>query len=228
MTRELKFRIAGAAILCACLWAALSAAQPDTDAATTVSGLTRVLGRPTDRRAIILNVLAPNDLETYVEYGVQPAAYTAKTGVAKSMAKTPVEIAIEPLKPNTRYYYRLRFREPGKGDYTAAAEYTFETQRPPGSSFIFDVQADSHPERVNRMFVAELYTRTMANVRKDRPDFYITLGDDFSIDQMRGQPLRPSPWPRSPSISGPISEWRAVPRRSFWSMAIMNKPPSIS
>lgn len=193
ITTQARWRIAGAAMLCLCLWAALSAAEQDQqniDAATTVTALTQVLARPTDH-SIALNVLAPNDLESYVEYGTTPAKYAAKTAFTKSKSKTPFEFVIDGLKPSTHYYYRLQSREVGKADFTAAPEYSFQTARPPNSPFVFDVQADSHPERVKNMFDATLYARTMASVRKDNADFYITLGDDFSIDQLKtAEPTR--------------------------------------
>lgn len=187
ISRRLRWRILGGAALCLSLFAALFAAQQaqqDTDAATTVTGLSQVLGRPTDH-SIALNILAPSDLDAYVEYGLAPAKYSGKTATTKSRGRTPFEIAIDKLKPNTRYYYRLRYREAGKGAYAVATEYCFQTQRPPGSTYVFDVQSDSHPERVVRMFNPELYARTMAAVRQDRPDFYITMGDDFSVDEMK-------------------------------------------
>jgi hypothetical protein len=34
------------------------------------------------------------------------------------------------------------------------------------------------------MFDSALYTQTLHNVVKDRPDFYITMGDDFSIERL--------------------------------------------
>jgi len=34
------------------------------------------------------------------------------------------------------------------------------------------------------MYHPDLYVRTMELVRHDRPDFYITLGDDFNVDQL--------------------------------------------
>lgn len=179
-----KWRIAGVAALCLCLLgAAAQQSAQSTDAATTVTGMTQVLGRPTDH-SITVNVLAPSDVEAYVEYGVQAGAHTAKTAVVKSSAKSPFEITVDGLKANTRYYYRVVSRPAGGGTYAPAPEYSFQTQRPPGSTFTFDVQADSHPERKN-MFDADLYARTMAEVRKDHPDFYVTLGDDFSIDQLQ-------------------------------------------
>ena len=190
VSRQVKWRITLAALMCLGLFTAQHAAQQsqqNTDEATAVTALSQVLGRPTDH-SIALNVLAPNDLESYVEFGTAPAEYSGKTATMKSQSKTPFEVTLDPLKPNTRYYYRLRYREAGKGAYLAASEYTFQTQRPPGSTYVFDVQSDSHPERVGQMFDAGLYARTVASVRKDRPDFYITMGDDFSVDQMRGVP----------------------------------------
>ncbi len=135
---------------------------------------TQILGRPTDH-SITVSILSPEDLEVYFEYGIKPGTYTAKTGAAKVHAGKPLEILLDKLTPNTRYYYRMR--SPGPG-----IECTFHTQRAPGSTFTFGVQGDSHPERPNKMYDPDLYIRTMQNVRQDRPDFYITLGDDFSVD----------------------------------------------
>jgi hypothetical protein len=137
---------------------------------------TQILGRPTDH-SITLSVLSPDDLEAYCEYGTQPGIYRAKTPATKIPAGKPAEILFEHLQPNTRYYYRMRSPAPGP-------EYTFHTQRAPGGTFTFGVQGDSHPERLNRMYNPDLYVVNMQNVRKDRPDFYITLGDDFNVDQL--------------------------------------------
>jgi hypothetical protein len=56
------------------------------------------------------------------------------------------------------------------------------TQRAPGSTFVFAVQGDSHPERAKQMFDSAFYTRTLQTVSADNPDFFLTLGDDFSVD----------------------------------------------
>lgn len=147
------------------------------------AAITQILGRPTGR-SITLSVLAPGDLETFVEYGSKPGSYKSKTGGAKSQADRPAEFLLEPLQPDARYYYRLRYRRPGESAYTKGNECTFHTQRAAGSTFTFGVQGDSHPERLNRMYQPDLYVRTMQNVRRDRPDFYITLGDDFNVDPL--------------------------------------------
>lgn len=174
MTTKLVRWCAAAAVF-VCLRAGFQGAAVDT--------MTQILGRPTDR-SITLSVLAPEDIESFVEYGAAAKRYTAKTAVTKSQAGNPVEIEIAPLKANTRYYYRLRHRRLGTTVYSEGTEYSFHTQRPPGATFTFGVQGDSHPERLNRMYHPDLYTRTMLNVRHDRPDFHITLGDDFSVDPL--------------------------------------------
>jgi len=159
------------------------AGSDDTAAGRALPGMNQILGRPTDR-SITLSVLAPNDLEAFVEYGVKPDARAAKTQAVRLEAGKPLEVLLDSLKPNTRYHYRLRYRRPGESAYAEGEENSFHTQRPPGSTFTFGVQGDSHPERLDRMYRPELYARTMENVRRDRPDLYVLLGDDFSTDQL--------------------------------------------
>ncbi len=191
--------VIGLCVLGLCTWAAMSGAQQaqsDITSGTTVTAMNQVLGRPTNS-SISVSVLAPNDMEVYAEYGVAPGNYTGKTSITNVKARIPVELGIDKLKANSRYYYRLRYKPSGSNAFVTGTEYSFQTQRPPGSSYVFDVQADSHPERNNegprRMFHPELYARTMANVRKDHPDFFITLGDDFSIDILPGGTAALSP-----------------------------------
>ncbi|MEI7434664.1 MAG: metallophosphoesterase family protein, partial [Methanomicrobiales archaeon] len=63
-------------------------------------------------------------------------------------------------------------------------DYSFHTWRAPGSSFVFDVQADSHlDERANE----QLYMRTLENELSDKPDFLIDLGDTFMTEKLPGK-----------------------------------------
>jgi hypothetical protein len=145
--------------------------------------VTHILGRPTDR-SIALSILAPGNIESFVEYGVSPGNYTFKTPPKDCAAGQPCEIELDGLKPNTRYYYRLRSRQPGTKQYLEASECTFHTQRRTRSTFTFALQGDSHPERYGKMYDPDLYEITMNNVSRDQPDFYFTLGDDFSLDRL--------------------------------------------
>ena len=53
-----------------------------------------------------------------------------------------------------------------------------------GKTFTFTLQGDSHPERPGNMFNSDLYARNMRNVAAREPDFYIALGDDFSVENI--------------------------------------------
>ena len=142
---------------------------------------TIVLGRPTNK-SMAASLLSSTGLSVYLEYGTESGTYPAQSAPATLAAGTPQTVELAGLAANTRYYYRLRFRTPPATAYYAGPEYSFMTQRPPGSTFIFGVQGDSHPERSNTQFNAAFYTRTMNTVAADRPDFYLTSGDDFSVD----------------------------------------------
>jgi hypothetical protein len=142
---------------------------------------TVVLGRPTNR-SIAANLLAPAALSVYLEYGTSPGSYSARSAELTLAAGTPQTVEITGLASGVRHYYRVRFRAAGAAVYDAGAEYSFITQRPPGSTFVFAVQGDSHPERSNTQFNSAFYTRTLNTVAADQPDFYLTSGDDFSVD----------------------------------------------
>ena len=105
-----------------------------------------VLGRPTDV-SVVANVVSPTTANAYIEFGITSGAYPARTAEITLNANEPREIELKgsPLLANTRGYYRLRFRAPGAAAFDATPEYSFMTQRAPGSTFVFAVQGDSHP-----------------------------------------------------------------------------------
>ena len=129
-----------------------------------------ILGRPTDH-SITASVMSAGGLEAYLEFGVAGGRYTNQTAAATLPPGRPAEFVLEKLRPNTRYYYRLRYRRAREARYAEGDENSFETQRSPGSIFTFGVQGDSHPERGNSMYHPDLYRRTLENVRHARPDF---------------------------------------------------------
>ena len=151
--------------------------------ATNVFGGTLLLGRPTDN-SITINILADTNLAAYIEYGTLSGAYASQTALTNLMANVPTEVEITGLHADTRYYYRLSYKLAGESSYHVDQEHSFHTQRGPGSTFTFSIQGDSHPERVGIMFDSGLYTRTLQTAASDQPDFYMTIGDDFSVDQI--------------------------------------------
>ncbi|MEW5870280.1 MAG: metallophosphoesterase family protein [Chloroflexota bacterium] len=148
-----------------------TAANPDFIAA-------EILGCPTDT-SITVNIVPAVPMEIYYEYGTAPGVYTAQTAPQSAAAGAPLETLIAGLQPDARYYYRLRYNG------AAGQEHSFVTQRAPGSTFTFAIQGDSHPERLGKQFNAGLYTRTLLSAATAQPDFYFTIGDDFSVDALK-------------------------------------------
>lgn len=138
-----------------------------------------LLGSPT-ATSIQMNVLATQQGNAYIEYGILPSQYTSKTADSPSSKDQPLNFTIENLKENTRYYYRLHIENTLGIDNVISQEYTFHTARSPGSTFTFTIQADSH---LDENSVLAQYHKTLENVRQDKPDFHIDLGDTFMIEK---------------------------------------------
>lgn len=138
-----------------------------------------LLGRPTDK-TMTFSVLFDQNIEYYLEYGTQSGNYATKSIVYTENANVPKELDIEGLIKNTRYYYRVQYRLKGGSTYTPSPEYSFITQRNPGTSFTFTVEADEH--LYDKKGVDNLYRICLENQLKDKPDFMLSLGDTFGDD----------------------------------------------
>ena len=138
-----------------------------------------ILGRPTDK-SVSLSVLFYEDHEGYLNYGQDSSSKTEKTEIQPFKANIPVEINIANLKPNEKYFYTIHFKKPKSEQFESSEKRFFQTQRKPGSSFTFTIQADSHLDQGTRTAV---YEKTLANVLMDKPDFHVDLGDTFMTDK---------------------------------------------
>lgn len=137
-----------------------------------------IAGRPTDT-SITFSIVPAAPATLFYEYGTSSGACIAQTSPQTAAAGAPLETTLSGLRPDTRYFYRLR-----AGD-TAGPERSFVTQRAPGSAFTFAIQGDSHPERDKNQFNAALYRKTLLSAASVQPDFYMTIGDDFSVDTLK-------------------------------------------
>ena len=176
MSRELASAGKGVALLFAFALVAGSVR------AQSVESENIILGRPS-ADSFTVHALADQGTQVFVEYGDQAGTYTHTTPAIDASADNTAEITVAGLQPDTRYFYRVNYRGAGDAAIRAGEEHSFHTQRPPGSTFTFGVQGDSHPERTNTMYHPDLYARTMEQVAGDRPDLYFMLGDDFNVSR---------------------------------------------
>ncbi len=150
---------------------------------TAINAPNLLLGRPT-ASGITVNALADTNLTMYISYGTASGTYTGQTSVTNLVANQPLEMTLTGLQSNTRYFYRLNYQLSGESAYHQSPECAFYTQRAPGSTFTFCMHGDTHPERAGLMFNADLYTNTLTLAAADHPDFYVLIGDDFSVDSI--------------------------------------------
>ncbi len=138
-----------------------------------------ILGRPTNS-SVTASVLFDQPVQFYLEYSLQSGNYTSTTATLNNVADVPDEVEIQNLLPNKRYYYRLRWKLLSQSVFQASPQYNFHTQRPPGSTFRFNIEADEH--LYDKKGVTNMYKVTLANQAKDSADFMLTLGDIFGDD----------------------------------------------
>ena len=149
------------------------------DAGLPVLLATEILGVP-HGDSISVSVIPASDADVYFEYGTSPGTYTGRTMGTMDPGGTPSADLIRGLQPDTRYFYRTRWRAPGGGEYAAGPERTFHTARPRGQSFVFTIQADPHLDENSNL---DLYRRALANELSDSPDMVVDLGDTFMCEK---------------------------------------------
>jgi hypothetical protein len=163
---------------------AVARAVPSTPEVTGAFAGNVVLGTPTTN-AIRANVFSPTQSgRVALRYGQASGQLDLQTASLALQAGQPVELTLTNLSPNTRYYYRLDYTDESDKSLGPTPEYSFHTARESGSTFSFAIQGDSHPERANQQFDPNLYSRTLLTAAADQIDFYMTIGDDFSVDQI--------------------------------------------
>ena len=142
----------------------------------TAQNYSQILGRPADS-AITISVLFDAPAEYYWEYGTNSGSYTHQTNIQTVLDTLPVDYEITGLNPGMQYYYRLRYRNAGSlAGFGAAPEHYFRTQRAPGSTFSFAIEADPH---LDSNTIPASLSLTFQNILDAQPDFMIDLGDNF-------------------------------------------------
>ena len=135
-----------------------------------------LLGRPTNE-SITLNLLASQDARVYCEYGINKENLIQKSISLSLEANKPGVLQIMGLKPNSKYYYRVSYKNISDTDFNSGPIYHFQTQRKKGESFRFVVEADPH---LDSNTIPEAYRLTLRNMLNNDPDFMIDLGDNVN------------------------------------------------
>ncbi len=191
--RSARLSLAAIAIACALpACAAAAAAAAPANRGSRASGpqgafkldvpahqLDLILARP-EATSVTLSILTYEDLEGSVAYGPSATAMASQTTVQTFRAGVPTELVLSGLQPDSTYRYQLRSRTPGSGAFTISPEYSFHTRRPPGAAFTFTLTADVH---LDEHTAPSVYLQSLANIRADRPDFHLDLGNLFMTDK---------------------------------------------
>lgn len=140
----------------------------------------QVLSCPTNN-SVIIRIVPRKALMVYYEYGTASGIYSQSTPAFTTTANIPLKITLNGLASNTKYYYRIKYKETGAGQYTPGSECTFITQRAKGSTYKFTITGDSH--LYDKKGSASLMRVTLANITNDSPDFGFEMGDTFGDDR---------------------------------------------
>ena len=139
----------------------------------------QILSCPTDS-AITIRAVPKKILQIYFDYGTTPSVYTNQSGIVTSTANVPVKFVLHNLSPDTRYYYRIRYKEIGAAQFAEGDQCTFITRRSKGSTYKFTLTADSH--LYDKKGIPSMMKVTMQNILNDKSDFDMELGDTFGDD----------------------------------------------
>lgn len=138
-----------------------------------------ILGRPTDK-SISVSLLFDQNTDFYIEYGTSAQNYTKTSSTYFSSANQTYTVSLSDLTVNTKYYYRLRYKNNAVTSFNASTEYFFQTQRNKGEAFTFTVESDEH--LYDKKGIRSMYQVTLNNQALDKPDFMLSLGDIFGDD----------------------------------------------
>ena len=138
-----------------------------------------ILGRPTDS-SITASIMFETEADFFLELGTESGVYTKTSTTYHANPNTPLEVEIDKLQSDKKYYYHIKFKPTSSSVFVSTAEYTFHTQRSASSTFSFTIESDEH--LYDKKGVRSLYEITLANQAADEPDFMLSLGDIFGDD----------------------------------------------
>lgn len=138
-----------------------------------------ILSRPTDK-TITISLLPIKNISVFLEYSKAGANIFTKTEIKSLQKDIPFEVELSNLESNTKYIYRVNYKENINSTFSISPDYYFQTQRAKNSTFTFTIEADPHP--YDKKGSHTLWDISLTNQLKDNPDFMLDLGDTFGDD----------------------------------------------
>jgi predicted phosphodiesterase len=148
----------------------------------------------------MFNALSDKPISAYVAYGTSASDLSLQTPVSAFDAAQPIEITLDRMTGNTRYYYQLYYKLNEESTFKTGTSGSFTTQRAPGDNFSFAVEADPHLDENSNYYT---FRNTLQNAAKLKPDFLIDLGDNFMTEKF-------------PLVNKYYIEQRNLLYRNFW------------
>jgi 3',5'-cyclic AMP phosphodiesterase CpdA len=150
-----------------------------------------LLGRPTSS-SVTLNIVAAGQ-PIVCQATCREAGRNEKEGAVNSAdcridGDSTAEITLTPLKPDTRYDYRVQARREEAREPTVVAAGSFTTQKLRPGPFSFALLSDSHITPFHRERL-EILAGTSASILERRPDFLLLLGDNIQTFTSHGGPM---------------------------------------
>lgn len=139
-----------------------------------------LLGRPT-LTSITINACANKNVDMYYEYGTDSINYPYQTNLQNCLDSIPSVFTLINLTANTKYFYRMKYRETGTSVFSTRITHSFRTARSSGSTFTFAIEADPHLDTNSNPAV---YSLTLQNIAAKKPDFLVDLGDTFMSEKL--------------------------------------------
>jgi len=144
-----------------------------------------LLTNPT-QTSVTLSLRPEIDADIFVEYGKTSRRYTDQTGVQSVNGWERADFVLTDLEPGTKYYYRVKCKEPQDFSFGNRAEYTFHTLRPEGETLKFAVFTDSHlyPNWANADCGTSdhepyrIFAKTAENMLAHDVNFFFATGDE--------------------------------------------------
>ncbi|MCE1188674.1 MAG: metallophosphoesterase [Ignavibacteria bacterium] len=139
----------------------------------------QVISRPSPN-SVTTTIVPKKAIQLYYEWGTYSGSYDQQSTPVSTQPGIPVRVLLTNLTSNSRYFYRIRYKDANMPTFSAGMEASFNTPRNKGNAFKFALITDSH--LYDKKGIPAMMNVTVNNIAGDKPDFVIDMGDTFGDD----------------------------------------------